>query len=227
MGKAVSVFMDICRLNSHTSPFQSLHFPPVRKRPFHLCTVNTSFQEISQSNMFLFLCPYFKEVLSLQTILVLVYWVLASLVTALLYDNHREETLAQAGVIRRCSGRVPRALAPAGAVVVCPRAVPLGLCPWGCLCPAVLLDHVLHGLHTAPSVLCSFLQNFSIQANKNIFRFTALDLSLLPQPLFLNLVCGANVSRQGRTCRSVCVCQYLAQQCPEPSEELSLKNHHL
>ena len=131
-------------------------------------------------------------------------------------------TIARRHLIKQVSfgdalGEYTMGLAPCGCSSGVPMGHPAGSAPMGCLCPAVLLAHALHGHRAAPSVLSSFLQNVSTQADQNIFHFTALDLSLLAQPLFLNLICGANAPRQGRTCRSICVRQYLAQQCPEPS----------
>lgn len=94
--------MVIGGLNSQPSPLQTLHSPPLGK---HLSSsAPSSFQETSLSNMFLFLCPYFKELLSLQAIPALVCWVLASLMAALLYDERGEETLAAGGVVWRRSG---------------------------------------------------------------------------------------------------------------------------
>lgn len=178
MGKAVSVFMDICRLNSHASPLQSLHFPPLRKRPFRLCTVNTSFQEISLSNMFLFLCPYFKELLSLRTILVLVYWVLASRVTALLHDTIARRHLLKQGSFGDALGEYSRALAPAGAAV----AVCADLCARMCM-------------HTWVCTPCKEREKrkqreTGVLKNRRLLRLVALLLKLLSQDkLHLNIIC--------------------------------------
>lgn len=316
MGKVVSLFMVIYRLNRQPSPHQSLHFPPLRKRPFYQCTVNTGFQETSLNNMFLFLCPYFKELLSLYTIPVLVYWVLALFITALLCDNHCEETLAEAGVVWRCSGWVlggsgtcrcssgvpagrPAESAPMGTLV--PSRAPGPRTAWAprcsfcallvspevfypgwpeyfpqCIFSLVLLvvcqwrsgmDDNKFDLRNENFILwyyCSICGRGSTVAQCAVGvvhqitphwgcfshfwqagwsgvltgwgftktncpsatdlqcclqenHLTARDLSLLPHPLFLNLTHCANASRQGRTCRSLCVCQCLAQRCPESS----------